>query len=63
MKGDANADGKISISDLSAIVKLMLGEETGAFSPDAADANEDGKITVSDISVIVKKMLGQEAGE
>lgn len=59
LSGDANGDGKLSISDATAIQKHIAKME--ALSEEnlkAADLNGDGKITVADATVIQKKLAG-----
>ena len=61
--GDANGDGKITVTDIAVVVNHILSIPNGAdFSVIGADANGDGKITVTDIGVIVDMILGNTAG-
>lgn len=57
--GDANGDGKLTISDATAIQKHIakIAEISNGNLP-AADLNGDGKITVADATVIQKKLAG-----
>ena len=56
-RGDANADGNVSVTDIAVVVNCILQlDNTGGFSDYGADAN--GDITVTDIGVIVDKILG-----
>ena len=58
-RGDANADGTISVTDIAVVVNCILQlDNTGNFSLFGADANGDGQVTVTDIGVIVDKILG-----
>ena len=58
-RGDANADGSISVTDIAVVVNCILQlPNTGGFSEYGADANGDGQVTVTDIGVIVDKILG-----
>ena len=58
-RGDANADGSISVTDIAVVVNCILQlPNTGGFSQYGADANGDGQVTVTDIGVIVDKILG-----
>jgi len=58
-RGDANADGSISVTDIAVVVNCILQlDNNGGFSEYGADANGDGQITVTDIGVIVDKILG-----
>ncbi len=49
IRGDANGDGGLDISDaVSMLGGLFLGEETGAACPEALDSNVDGRHDLSD---------------
>ena len=55
--GDANGDGKPSVTDIAVTVDIILanGYDEGA------DANSDGKVTVTDIAIIVDLILARPA--
>lgn len=57
--GDINKDGKISILDLLAEQKHLLGTNklTGTTAK-AADVNKDGKISILDLLAVQKHLLG-----
>lgn len=58
-RGDANADGSVSVTDIAVVVNVILQlTSEGGYSEYGADANGDGDITVTDIGVIVDKILG-----
>lgn len=59
IRGDANGDGKISISDYAKVKSHILGisKMSGVFEI-AADANNDGKISISDYAKIKSHILG-----
>ena len=59
MVGDANGDGKISITDAVAVVNKVLGKPSANFRADAADVTGDGKITITDAVAIVNIVLGK----
>ena len=59
--GDANSDGKVSISDAVAIVNHLLGNDLLGFSSAAADINHDGEVTISDAVDIVNMILGNNS--
>ena len=62
MRGDANGDGTISISDLSRVQKHLLGLITLQGNEFVGgDANSDGKISISDLSKIQKHLLGLDS--
>ena len=58
-RGDANADGNVSVTDIAVVVNCILQlPNTGGYMEYGADANGDGQVTVTDIGVIVDKILG-----
>ena len=56
LSGDSNGDGKIDISDVNAVINMMLGktEMIGL-----CDMNGDGKIDISDVNAVINAMLGK----
>ncbi len=60
--GDINADGKVNVSDITALVNMILGVVPKDIV--VADINGDGKINVSDVTALVNIILdtsGQNA--
>lgn len=57
MKGDANRDGKVTISDAVSVVNYILGNPSGDFNFYAADVNESDDITISDAVGVVNIIL------
>ena len=57
--GDANGDGKVTITDAVAVVNYILGNASTGFSAAAADVNHDGKITITDAVGIVNIILNK----
>lgn len=60
--GDVNRDGYISISDVTALVNIILGKDsTVPYTYDhyAADANGDGYLSISDVTAVVNIILGK----
>ena len=55
-KGDVNGDGKINVSDVTALVNMILG--TIPKNEAVADINGDGKVNVSDVTALVNMILG-----
>ena len=56
LEGDVNGDGAVNVSDVTALVNMILGvipkdEET-------ADVNKDGKVNVSDVTALINIILG-----
>jgi len=58
--GDANGDGKISITDAVYVVNYILQQAAADFNEKAADVNGDGSITITDAVQIVNIILGQD---
>ena len=56
-RGDVNRDGTISISDINALIGIILsdGMIDGPFL--LADLNDDGSITIADINCIIDLIL------
>ncbi|MDO5446572.1 MAG: endonuclease/exonuclease/phosphatase family protein [Prevotellaceae bacterium] len=48
--GDANADGTVDVSDITAIAAYILGNNPSPFDMQNADVDADGQITVADIT-------------
>ena len=57
LRGDANKDKKVTITDAVAVVNYILGNASEGFSVAAADVNHDGKITITDAVGIVNIIL------
>ncbi len=56
--GDVNADGSIDISDVNAVINVMLGK--GGVSATEADVNGDGIVDIFDVNEVINAMLGIE---
>lgn len=56
LRGDINLDGKVDISDVVALVNVILKDSD--FSG-REDVNEDGSVDISDVVVLVNIILGQ----
>ena len=55
IRGDVNGDSSVNISDVTALINLLLGG--GSISNPAADCNQDGKINISDVSALINYLL------
>ena len=51
--GDVNGDGEVTISDVNAVIDLILSGD----SLPAADVNCDGEVTISDINAVIDLIL------
>ena len=54
--GDVTGDGKVDISDVNAVINIMLGK---AEHTDVADVTGDGKVDISDVNTVINIMLGK----
>ena len=54
--GDVNGDGKVNVSDVTALVNMILGVIPKNES--LADVNSDGKVNVSDVTALINIILG-----
>ena len=60
--GDMNRDGMVDVSDVNAIINIMLGKTQAISYPGHADVNSDNAVDVSDVNKVINIMLGKEAG-
>lgn len=63
IKGDANADGSVTVTDVVWAAKYILFQNPEPFVFEAADMNEDGKITITDVVKIANLILDQDYDE
>ena len=57
VKGDVNGDQMVSVTDVTLLVNIILGE-TDDYDEYAADLNGDSYITVADVTLLVNIILG-----
>ena len=55
-RGDVNGDGNVTISDVTALIDLLLGG--GTINNPAADCNGDSNVTISDVTALIDYLLG-----
>ena len=53
-RGDVSGDGKVNISDVTALINLLLLGDT---STSAADCNQDSKVNISDVTTLINYLL------
>ncbi|MGM9868606.1 MAG: choice-of-anchor J domain-containing protein, partial [Sodaliphilus sp.] len=53
--GDVNGDGKLDVSDITALVNTILGTEQ--YPTTVCDINADGEVNVSDVTALVNLIL------
>ena len=54
LRGDVNGDGSVNISDVTALIDIMLSGET---APQTADCNQDGSVNISDVTALIDYLL------
>ena len=54
--GDLNGDGAINVSDVTAIISLLLDND-GDYYNECADLNYDGVVNVTDVTLLIKMVL------
>ena len=54
--GDVNGDGRVNVSDVSALINMILG--TQSMNTTTGDVNGDSKVNVSDVSALINLILG-----
>ncbi len=57
LKGDVNGDGSVDISDVNAVINIMLGK---AQPTAVADFSGDGIVDITDVNGIINIMLGKK---
>ncbi|MGM9868050.1 MAG: dockerin type I domain-containing protein [Sodaliphilus sp.] len=55
LRGDVNLDGKVDVSDVTALVNIILNND--ASNLEIADLNGDSKIDVSDVTALINIIL------
>jgi len=60
VKGDANGDGTVSVTDVTMTISHILGQTPAGFNKDAVDINRDGSISVTDVTMMIDKILKQK---
>jgi hypothetical protein len=53
LPGDVNGDGEVNISDVNALIDVIL---TGTLSQ-GADIDADGEVTISDVNALIDLIL------
>ena len=57
IKGDANGDGEVNVSDIVEIVNYIMNKPSDKFVFAAADLNGDGEVNVTDIVKVVSIIM------
>ena len=56
LPGDLNGDGQVDISDVNAVINMMLGKTP---QTPAGDVTGDGNVDISDVNAVINIMLGK----
>lgn len=57
IKGDANGDSEVNVSDIVEMVNYIMGKPSANFVQAAADLNGDGEVNVTDIVKVVSIIM------
>ena len=57
--GDINEDGEINITDVIALIRLVLESAPIATEYPNCDINSDGEINIGDITMLISQILNQ----
>ena len=58
IKGDANGDGSVNITDVAYVIDYINGTIDPGFDEAAADVNGDGEINITDVALIIDIING-----
>ena len=53
--GDVNGDGNVNISDVTALIDILLN---GGNAPASADVNGDNQVNIADVTALIDMLLG-----
>ena len=57
LRGDVNEDGKVNISDVTALISYLLSGNTDGTNTDNADCNMDSTTNISDVTALINYLL------
>lgn len=55
---DVNVDGAVDVSDVTALISAILGEDVYPFNSSEADTDGNGEVNVSDVTALINHLLG-----
>ncbi len=58
--GDVDGDGFVTVSDITLLISIYLGEESEVYIPGSGDLDSDQRITVTDITLLIDIYLAGE---
>ena len=56
-RGDVNGDSQLSISDVTALINMLLTDDTSAINAVNADLNGDGIVNIADVTALITMLL------
>ncbi len=59
--GDVNNDGKVNISDVTALINYLLNHDATGINLDAANVNQDTEVNISDVTGLINMLLNNSA--
>ena len=57
VRGDVNGDNDVTISDVTALIALLLNSNPTVSDYPAADCNQDGSVTIADVTKLINYLL------
>ena len=58
--GDVNNDGRLSITDVTALIGYLLSGDASSVNINNADVNNDSRITIADVTALINILLSSE---
>ena len=59
LRGDVNADGDVTIDDVTSLIDYLL-ESNAGIDEAAADVDENGALTIDDVTVLIDYLLSEQ---
>ena len=60
VRGDVTGEGSVNVSDVNAIVNIILGKASPSAYPGNADCSGDGVVDIEDVNIVVNIILGKD---
>ena len=60
LKGDADGDGEIDVTDVVSTINYIIGNPSAKFNFLAADLNEDGEVDIFDVMMAINLVFSQK---
>jgi glycosidase len=59
LRGDVDADNEVTISDVTALINIILSGQSTPEMRQRADVNEDNEVNISDVNALINIILGR----